>query len=75
MFTLNRLAPETGMVSESTLSLNESFANNDRGIITFGEIPQEIVDHYKNYGRCPALNKEVNGKFYSSQKGLFFLGI
>ena len=30
MFNLNRLAPETGMVSESTLSLNESFANNDR---------------------------------------------
>ena len=46
----------------------QSFANNDRGIITFGEIPQEIVDHYKNYGRCPALNKEVNGKFYKNRK-------
>ena len=46
----------------------QSFTNNDRGIITFGEIPKEIINNYKKYGRCPALNKEVNGKFYKNRK-------
>ena len=46
----------------------QSFTNNEQGIITFGEIPAEIVNNYKKYGRCPALNKEVNGKFYKNRK-------
>ncbi len=46
----------------------QSFTNNDRGIITFGEIPQEIIDNYKKYGRCPALNREIDGKFYKNRK-------
>ena len=46
----------------------QSFTNNDRGTITFGEIPKEIINNYKKYGRCPALNKEVDGKFYKNRK-------
>ena len=46
----------------------QSFTNNEQGIITFGEIPEEIVKNYKKYGRCPALNKEVDGKFYKNRK-------
>ena len=46
----------------------QSFTGNDEGIITFGEIPKEIVQNYKKYGRCQALNKEVDGKFYKNRK-------
>ncbi len=46
----------------------QHFINNDRGTISFGEIPKDIVNNYKKYGRCPALNKEVNGKFYKNRK-------
>ena len=46
----------------------QSFSNNDRGTISFGEIPKEIVNNYKKYGRCPALNKEINGKMYKNRK-------
>ena len=46
----------------------QSFTNNDRGTITFGEIPKEIINNYKKYGRCPPLNKEIDGKFYKNRK-------
>lgn len=48
---------------------SQSFSNNERGTITFGEIPKEIVNNYKKYGRrCNALNKEIDGKFYKNRK-------
>ena len=46
----------------------QSFEDDLNGIITFGEIPQEIVKNYKNYGRCAALNIEKNGKIYKNRK-------
>ena len=46
----------------------QSFTNNERGTITFGEIPKEIVNNYKKYGRCEALNKIVDGKVYKNRK-------
>ena len=54
------------------------FSNNEEGVITFGEIPKEIITNYKKYGRCAALNKEVDGKIYKNRKwecevnGLYF---
>ena len=47
---------------------SQSFTNNEQGIITFGSIPEEIVNNYKKYGRCPALNREINGKIYKNRK-------
>jgi len=44
------------------------FEDDLNGIITFGEIPQEFVKNYKNYGRCAALNIEKNGKIYKNRK-------
>ena len=44
------------------------FQNDEDGIMTFGEIPKEIINNYKKYGRCPALNKEINGKKYKNRK-------
>ena len=46
----------------------QSFSENDRGTISFGEIPKEIINNYKKYGRCPALNKAINGKYYKNRK-------
>ena len=46
----------------------KNYNSNEQCTITFGEIPKEIVNNYKKYGRCPALNKEVNGKFYKNRK-------
>lgn len=56
----------------------QSFTTSGRGEISFGEIPKHIVDDYKNYGRCQALDKiredkkfknknwqcELNGVYY-----------
>ena len=46
----------------------QNFEKGDQGIISFGEIPKNIVDDYKNYGRCPALNKIVDGKKIKNRK-------
>ena len=54
------------------------FQDDENGIITFGEIPKDMVNNYKNYGRCAALNIERNGKIYKNRKwecgidGIFF---
>ena len=44
------------------------FENDKNGVITFGEIPEEIVTNYKKYGRCNALNIEKDGKIYKNRK-------
>ena len=46
----------------------QNFEKGDQGIISFGEIPKNIVDDYKNYGRCPALHKIVDGKKVKNRK-------
>ena len=46
----------------------QNFKDNNEGVISFGEIPKEIVKNYKYYGRCPALNKEKKGKIYKNRK-------
>ena len=46
----------------------QNFEKGDQGIISFGEIPKNIVDDYKHYGRCPALDKIVNGKKIKNRK-------
>ena len=46
----------------------QNFEKGDQGIISFGEIPKNIVDDYKNYGRCPALDKIVNGERIKNRK-------
>ena len=46
----------------------QSFTDSAQGMITFGEIPTNIVDDYKKYGRCAALNKIVNGKNVKNRK-------
>lgn len=57
---------------------SQNFNDDTQGTITFGEIPKEIINNYKKYGRCPALNKEIDGKFYKNRKwecqldGIFF---
>ena len=46
----------------------QSFNDDENGLITFGEIPEEIVNNYKKYGRCNALNIEKDGKIYKNRK-------
>ena len=46
----------------------QSFKDDENGLITFGEIPKEIVNNYKKYGRCSALNVEKDGKIYKNRK-------
>ena len=46
----------------------QSFKDDENGLITFGEIPKEIVNNYKKYGRCSALNIEKDGKIYKNRK-------
>ena len=46
----------------------QSFNDDENGLITFGEIPKEIVNNYKKYGRCSALNVEKDGKIYKNRK-------
>ena len=46
----------------------QSFKNDENGVMSFGEIPKEIVNNYKKYGRCFALNKEINGVQYKNRK-------
>ena len=46
----------------------QNFEDDKNGVITFGEIPQEIVNNYKRYGRCSALNIEKDGKIYKNRK-------
>lgn len=56
----------------------QNFIQGDLGELTFGEIPKDIVDDYENYGRCPALNKIIDGKLVKNRKwecqvtGLYF---
>ena len=56
----------------------QNFEKGDQGVISFGEIPKNIVNDYKNYGRCPVLDKIVDGKRYKNRKweceihGLYF---
>ena len=56
----------------------QNFEKGDQGIISFGEIPKNIVDDYKNYGRCPVLDKIVGGRRIKNRKweceihGLYF---
>ena len=46
----------------------QNFEKGDQGIISFGEIPKNIVEDYKNYGRCPALDKIIEGKRIKNRK-------
>ena len=46
----------------------QNFEKGDQGIISFGEIPKNIVEDYKNYGRCPALDKIIDGKRIKNRK-------
>ena len=46
----------------------QNFEKGDQGIISFGEIPKNIVNDYKNYGRCPVLDKIVDGKRIKNRK-------
>jgi hypothetical protein len=46
----------------------QSFTTSDKGEISFGEIPKNIVNDYKNYGRCNALDKIKNGERYKNRK-------
>ena len=46
----------------------QNFEKGDQGVISFGEIPKNIVDDYKNYGRCPAMDKIVDGKKVKNRK-------
>ena len=46
----------------------QNFEKGDQGIISFGEIPKNIINDYKNYGRCPVLDKIVDGKRIKNRK-------
>ena len=46
----------------------QNFEKGDQGIISFGEIPKNIVNDFKNYGRCPVLDKIVDGKKIKNRK-------
>ena len=46
----------------------QSFEKGEQGVISFGEIPKNIVNDYKNYGRCPVLDKIVDGKRIKNRK-------
>ena len=46
----------------------QNFEKGEQGIISFGEIPKNIVNDYKNYGRCPVLDKIVDGKRIKNRK-------
>ena len=46
----------------------QNFEKGDQGIISFGEIPKNVVNDFKNYGRCPVLDKIVDGKKIKNRK-------
>ena len=46
----------------------QSFHTSDKGEISFGEIPKNIVNDYKNYGRCPVLDKIIDDKKIKNRK-------
>ena len=45
----------------------QSFTTSKKGELTFGKIPDKIVNDYKNYGRCQALDKIQNGERYKNR--------
>jgi hypothetical protein len=51
----------------------QKYTDNYNGHITFGEIPKYIVDDYKHYGRCKALNKIRKKKEYKNNNWECFL--
>ena len=46
----------------------QSFHTSDKGEISFGEIPKNIVNDYRNYGRCNAEDKIKDGVRYKNRK-------
>ena len=46
----------------------QNFEKGEQGIISFGEIPKNIVNDYKNYGRCPVLDKIIDDKKIKNRK-------
>ena len=51
----------------------QKYTDNYNGHITFGEIPKYIVDDYKHYGRCKALNKIRKKKQYKNNNWECFI--
>ena len=45
----------------------QTFKTSSNGEITFGRIPQHIVEDYHHYGRCPALDKVVDEKRFKNK--------
>lgn len=56
----------------------QSFTSSEKGELSFGKIPKNIVDDYHNYGRCQALDKIKGEKRYKNSNwqceitGVFF---
>lgn len=57
----------------------QSFISNKKGEISFGEIPENIIKDYKNYGRCNTIeyinlngNKVKNNKWQCHIIGIFY---
>ena len=46
----------------------QSFHTSEKGEISFGEIPKNIVNDYRNYGRCNAEDKIKDGVRYKNRK-------
>ena len=46
----------------------QNFDSGEQGVISFGEIPKNIVNDYEHYGRCPALDKILEGKKVKNRK-------
>jgi hypothetical protein len=57
--TINQLY-NNGLIFHRVFTQN--FEKGEQGIISFGEIPKNIVNDYKNYGRCPVLDKIIDDK-------------
>lgn len=45
---------------------SQLFTSVEKGELTFGEIPKHIVDDYKKYGRCKALDKIINNTAFKN---------
>ena len=46
----------------------QSFLSTDSGELSFGEIPKFILEDPNHYGRCHALDKEIDGEKFRNRK-------
>ena len=55
---------ENGVIPHKVFS--QKYYTPQKGLLTIGEIPKNIIKDYTHYGRCSALDKVIDGKRYKN---------